>query len=214
MRSSVGWLVRFISALAITLVLFILISNVWVISSTQGQVFDTMEQLPANRVGLVLGTTNKLKSGEDNPYFTGRIKAAAELYHRGKIKKIILSGDNRSRYYNEPLRMKNAMLNENVPEKDIILDNAGLRTLDSVIRCKEIFGNDSVTIITQRFHTYRALFISDYYTIKAVALAASDVPFPKSMPTTIREIMARPLAVIDLYILKKSPEYAVIQKEI
>jgi len=212
MRSSVGWLFRFISALAITLVLFILISNVWVISSTQGQVFDTMDQLPANRVGLVLGTTNKLKSGEDNPYFTGRIKAAAELYHSGKIKKIILSGDNRSRYYNEPLRMKNALLNESVPEKDIILDNAGLRTLDSVIRCKEIFGNDSVTIITQRFHTYRALFISDYYTIKAVALAASDVPFPKSMPTTIREIMARPLAVIDLYILKKSPEYAVIQE--
>jgi len=214
MRSSVGWLVRFISALAITLVLFILISNVWVISSTQGQVFETMEQLPANRVGLVLGTTNKLKSGEDNPYFTGRIKAAAELYHSGKIKKIILSGDNRSRYYNEPLRMKNALLDENVPGKDIILDNAGLRTLDSVIRCKEIFGNDSVTIITQRFHTYRALFISDYYTIKAVAIAASDVPFPKSMPTTIREIMARPLAVIDLYILKRSPEYAVIQEEI
>jgi len=212
MRSSVGWLFRFISALAITLVLFILISNVWVISSTQGQVFDTMDQLPANRVGLVLGTTNKLKSGEDNPYFTGRIKAAAELYHSGKIKKIILSGDNRTRYYNEPLRMKNALLDENVPEKDIILDNAGLRTLDSVIRCKEIFGNDSVTIITQRFHTYRALFISDYYTIKAVALAASDVPFPKSMPTTIREIMARPLAVIDLYILKKSPEYAAIQE--
>jgi len=211
MRGSVGWLVRFISALAITLVLFILISNVWVIKSTQGQVFDTVDHLPENHVGLVLGTTNKLKSGEDNPYFTGRIKAAAALYHSGKIKNIILSGYNRSRYYNEPLRMKSALLEEKVAERDIILDDAGLRTLDSIVRCKEIFGNDSVTIITQRFHTYRALFISDYYTIKAVALAASDIPFPESIPTTIREIMARPLAIIDLYILKKSPEYAVIQ---
>jgi SanA protein len=168
-------------------------------------VYDDVNQIPVNKVGLVLGTTHKLKSGQDNPYFFARIKTAAMLYHRGKITHIILSGDNRTRYYNEPLQMKTALLAHDVPESAITLDYAGFRTLDSVVRSKEIFGQDSVTIITQRFHTYRALFISDFYAVKAVAIVAGDIPFPGSIPMTLREIAARPLAVIDLYVLKKSP---------
>lgn len=201
------WLFKVVMGLAGAAFLFILISNVWVVRSTRSWVFEDIESIPSNKVGLVLGTTHRLKSGQENPYFTARIRTAALLYHKGKIKHIILSGDNRTRYYNEPFKMKTALMAQDVPENDITLDYAGLRTLDSVVRSKEIFGQDSITIITQRFHTYRALFISQHYAIHAVAIVAGDISFPGSVPITIREIMARPLAVIDLYILKKTPHH-------
>ncbi len=202
-----GWLVKTMAGVVGTAFLFILTLNVWIVRSTSSRVFEDFECIPSNKVGLVLGTTHKLKSGKENPYFISRIKAAAMLYHKGKIKHIILSGDNRTRYYNEPLQMKTALLAQDVPEDDITLDYAGFRTLDSVVRSKEIFGQDSVTIITQRFHTYRALFISEYYAVNAVAIVADDISFPGSVPMTLREIVARPLAVIDLYIIKKTPHH-------
>ena len=140
-----------------------------------------------------------------NPYFTGRIKSAASLYHAPPLYQIILSGDNRTKYYNEPMKMKEALLKEGVPDEAITLDYAGFRTLDSVVRCHEIFGQTKFTIITQRFHGYRALFISEFYGLDAVVMTAADMEFPSSIPTRIREILARPLAVIDLYILKRQP---------
>gem|GEM_PF-4345032 len=100
------------------------------------------------------------------------MQTAAELYKQGKIVHFIVSGDNRTRYYNEPLEMQKALVKLGVPIAAITLDYAGLRTLDSIVRCKEIFGQDNITIITQPFHSYRALFISDYYDVNAVALVA------------------------------------------
>ena len=185
--------------------LFVAISNFWVIGVTYPRVYDLAEELPHKKVALVLGTTNKLKSGGPNPYFTGRISTVAQLFRDGKIDRILVSGDNRSKYYNEPVRMKEALLKEGIPSEFITLDFAGLRTLDSIVRCKEIFGQKDIVIVTQRFHGYRALFISEYYNLNAVVMSAQMVKFPDSLPTTLREVMARPLAIIDLYILKKKP---------
>ncbi len=191
--------------LIIGLILFVAITNFWVVLSTYSEIYGSSEDIPVKSVGLVLGTTDKLMSGKENPYFIGRIKSAAVLYHNKKIQHIILSGDNRTKYYNEPMKMKEALLKEGVPEDAITLDFAGFRTLDSVVRCHEIFGQSKFTIITQRFHGYRALFISKFYNLDAVVMTADDMTFPSSIPTRLREIMARPLAVIDLYILKRQP---------
>jgi len=180
-------------------------TNLWVIASTYSSVYNFTEKVPEKAVGLVLGTTPKLMTGEKNPYFYGRIKSAAKLYHQNKIQHIILSGDNRTRYYNEPSKMKEALLKEGVPDSVITLDYAGFRTLDSVVRCHEIFGQTNFIIVTQRFHGYRALFISKYYNLDAVVMSAGDMEFPSSLPTRIREVMARALAVIDLYILHRKP---------
>ena len=98
--------------------------------------------------------------GSPNPFFEKRIETAAELYRIGKIDHFILSGDNRSMYYNEPMAMLKALLKKGVPASAITLDYAGLRTLDSIVRCKQIFGQNKIIIITQPFHSYRALFIS------------------------------------------------------
>jgi SanA protein len=132
---------------------------------------------------------------------------AAALYRLGKIDHFILSGDNSTRYYNEPIEMRKALIKEGVPATAITLDYAGLRTLDSVVRSKAIFGQDRITIITQSFHSYRALFISNYYNIDAVAMVAEDPDLDHTLRVHIREYLARTKAVLDLYIFKTAPRY-------
>jgi SanA protein len=187
--------------------LLLLLGNWWVIESTERNIFSTYERLPSNPVGLVLGTSSRLANGLPNTFFENRMKTAAELYHLRKIGHIIVSGDNRSRFYNEPLEMKNALIKLGVPDSAITLDYAGLRTLDSVIRSKEIFGQDHITIITQSFHSYRALFISNYFDIAAVALVVPEADLEPSVKGYVREYFARAKAILDLYVLKTSPRH-------
>ncbi len=189
------------------MLMVVLITNIWVVSSTSDKVFSDYHKLPNNSVALVLGTSNKLTNGSPNPYFENRIRTAALLYKSGKVTHFILSGDNRSVYYNEPMEMKKALIKEGVPDSVITLDLAGLRTLDSVVRSKEIFGQDKIIIITQPFHCYRALFISQFYHIDAVAIQAIE-PSPEAMVKVyLREYFARTKAIIDLYLLNTSPHH-------
>ena len=188
-------------------VLLLLIGNWWVIRSTQQDIFSDYTKLPTNRVGLVLGTSSRLSNGSPNPFFDNRMQVAADLYRLGKVSHIIVSGDNRTRYYNEPQMMKRALVNLGVPDSAITLDYAGLRTLDSVIRSKEIFGQDHITIITQPFHSYRAIFISHYYDIDAVAMVVQELPQDTSVKIYVREYFARAKAILDLYILKTAPHH-------
>ncbi len=181
--------------------------NLWVIFSTQSRVHTTLEKIPENEVALVLGTSKRFMDGRPNRFFKYRMEAAADLFKQGGIKHLILSGDNNTRYYNEPADMKTALLALGVPTKAITLDYAGFRTLDSIIRCKEIFGQEKITIVTQKFHSYRALFISDFYELQAEVYAAQNIPLTKSIQVVVRELFARPKAIIDLYLLKKSPKF-------
>ena len=103
------------------------------------------------------------------------------------------------------MEMRKALMNKGVPATAITLDYAGLRTLDSIIRCKTIFGQNKITIITQPFHSYRALFISHYYDVDAVAMVAEEPEFENSVKVRVREYFARPKAVLDLYFFKTSP---------
>lgn len=190
---------------AAILIFLLLGSNLWVVWSTRKRVFADPSSLPANDVAIVLGTSSKLTSGLPNPFFEYRIKMAATLYEAGKVKHFIVSGDNRTRFYNEPLEMKKALLKVGVPDSVITLDYAGLRTLDSIVRCKEVFGQNTITIVTQPFHCYRAIFISKYYDMDAVAVMAQEPVLESNV--YFREYFARAKAVLDLYILKTSPRH-------
>jgi len=201
------WLKRVVIILFGLGVSFFCISNLWVVGSTKAKVFTESGKLPEHRVALVLGTSNKTTAGLPNQFFEKRMDTAAELYKIGKIDHFILSGDNRSMFYNEPMAMRKALVSRGVPIIAITLDYAGLRTLDSVVRSKEIFGQDKIIIITQPFHSYRALFISHYYNIDAVAMVASDPGLEISFKVRIREYFARTKAVLDLYILNTSPRF-------
>ncbi|MEJ0055397.1 MAG: ElyC/SanA/YdcF family protein [Bacteroidota bacterium] len=185
----------------------LLIGNWWVVESTEKKVFSSYSEVPVNKVGLVLGTSSRLSDGTPNPFFDNRMKTAADLYKIGKISHIIVSGDNRTVFYNEPIEMKRALMKLGVPNSAITLDYAGLRTLDSVIRSKEIFGQDHITIITQPFHSYRAIFISDYFNIDAVALVVRERQQEPTVKVYVREYFARAKAILDLYILKTAPRH-------
>lgn len=165
---------------------------------TASKVYTEVGIIPVNKVGLVLGTSPKLKNGNNNLYFDYRILAAVELYKAGKIKYILISGDNRREDYNEPEEMKKALMQKGIPEKSIYLDYAGFRTLDSVIRAKEVFGQNRLTIISQRFHNERAIYLAEKNGINAIGYNAKDVNAYSGLKTNIRELFARVKMFIDL----------------
>ena len=178
---------------------FVLLCNVWVVVSTRPHSYFSMDSLPTNQVGLVLGTSKTTSDGEENLFFRYRMEAAAKLYNEGKVKSLILSGNNDSKYYNEPLDMENAMLKLGIPKTAIQLDYAGYRTFDSIIRCKYLFKADNITIVSQDFHNARALYIAQREGLDAVSFAAQDVPAGYSLRTLVREYLARPKAVLDVH---------------
>ena len=189
----------------LTLVLFVVGSNIWVVMSTKDRIYD-IAKVPANDVALVLGTSKRTVSGGVNRFFKERMNTAALLHHQGSIKHILVSGDNGSKYYNEPIDMLNALNALAIPDSAVSLDYAGFRTLDSVVRSKEVFGQNSITIVTQEFHCYRALFIADFLGIDVVAVSA-DGGGPIGNSLALREVFARTMAVLDLYVLQRQPKF-------
>ncbi|MCP4700630.1 MAG: hypothetical protein GY862_27820 [Gammaproteobacteria bacterium] len=179
----------------------------WIERQTRGRLYSDVNTIPAKNVALVLGTSRRLRNGQSNRYFEYRMNAAAQLYKAGKIKHIIASGDNRKKSYNEPTDMLKALIKRGIPKTAITLDYAGFRTLDSVVRCREIFSQDDIIVVSQAFHNQRALFISEHHGIKAIAFNAEDVPAMEDLKTRLREYLARFKAVLDLYVLKTKPKF-------
>jgi SanA protein len=151
------------------------VSNAIVVNSTQAYHSAEVEKVPATKVCLVLGTSKELKSGRTNLYFSKRIQACVKLWKAGKVKAFIVSGDNRKHSYNEAFDMRIALIREGIPDSVIHPDYAGLRTLDSVVRSKEVFGQDSVVIVSQEFHNQRALYIAQHRGVFAYGFDAEDV---------------------------------------
>lgn len=166
--------------------------------TTEKRVFDSLDSVPFRPVGLVLGTTPRLDNGRPNLYFEYRMDAAAALYKAGKVRYLLLSGDNRRRNYNEPEEMKKALVKRGVPQSVLFPDYAGLRTLDSVVRAKLIFGQDSLTVVSQRFHNQRAIYLADASGLSAVGYNAPDVYTFASLKVRLREWLARVKVFIDL----------------
>ena len=173
----------------------------------KGRVYDRADVIPARQVGLVLGTSEHRRDGKDNPYFKYRIDAAAKLYRMGKVKRLLVSGDNHVDGYNEPADMKRALIEQHVPASAIKLDYAGLRTLDSIVRAEKVFGLTQFTIISQRDHDERALFIAKHYGIDAIAYAADDVSFEYAKLSHVHEWLAEVKGVLDLFVLHTKPKF-------
>lgn len=186
--------------------LVVLLVNYWVLTAVQATVYSDINQVTYSDVALVLGTSRSVNGVDENPFFSHRIAAAAELYFQGKVKHILVSGDNSSMHYNEPRDMRHALIKMGVPDTCITMDFAGLRTLDSVVRSHKIFQQKRITIVSQEFHNYRALFIAQYYGIDAIAYNAK-YPTQATMKTILREYLARPKAVLDLYFLNTQPKF-------
>ena len=170
--------------------------------------FINTDNVPYNKVGLVLGTSPKMPSGKPNYFFTTRIDAAARLYKSGKVSFLLVSGDNGSMNYDEPTAMRDALIASGVPASAIYLDYAGFRTLDSVVRADKIFGQKSITIISHRFHNERAIYIAEHHGMKAVGFCAKDARLTKRslMTTLVRESASRAKMFLD-FIMGRKPKY-------
>lgn len=202
----VKWVIKLTIIVIFSGVTIILISNWWVVYNTRNQSYFDIQELPANDVGLVLGTSKFVRTGKENLFFRYRMEATARLWKEGKVKYLILSGNNDSEYYNEPVDMQRALVKLGVPASVMTLDYSGYRTFDSVVRCKDVFNQEKITIISQNFHNARALYIGNHEGMEAIAFAAQDVPDGYSLRTLIREYLARPYAMLDVYLIRPQPE--------
>lgn len=197
---------KIIIALIITLPLFVLFANYYIGKSAESKVFSETAEIEKNKVGLVLGTAKHLKSGRLNLYFKYRIDATVKLYQAGKIEFVLVSGDNGNTEYDEPTDFKEALIKRGIPADKIYLDYAGFRTLDSVVRAKEIFGQEKITIISQQFHNERAIFLAEKKGIAAVGFNATDVSGRYGLKVRLREYLARTKVFIDI-ILGVKPKF-------
>jgi len=201
---------KFLFALCVLVALSVVLliaARIVIAGAAKGRTYSDASLVPHRHVGLVLGCPKRVSGGWSNPYFENRIAAATDLYRRGKIDYLVVSGDNHVQGYDEPTDMKNALVDKGVPADRIYLDYAGFRTLDSVVRVKEIFGQDRVTIVSQEFHNQRAIFLADHHGIDAIGFNAPEVALRFGLKTVCREQFAKVKAVFDVYLLHKQPHF-------
>ncbi len=194
--------------LAILLIVVIAVCSFAVDKNADGKLYSSIDKIPFHKVGLLLGTCKTMDDRVTiNPFWQYRAEAAYKLWKAKKIDRILISGDNGWHGYNEPQDFMDTFREMGIPDSCMVCDFAGFRTHDSVIRCKEIFGQQSVTIISQPFHNKRALFIAQKYGLQAIAFNASDVGFRNGLYTFFREKAARVLMFLDLYVLNTQPHF-------
>ncbi|MBT0549028.1 SanA/YdcF family protein [Riemerella anatipestifer] len=191
----------------VSIVTVILWCNYIIKSQSENYIFSNISDVPTKKVGLVLGTSKYLQNGIPNYYFKYRIDAAAELYKNGKVQYFIVSGDNSRKDYNETEDMKLDLMAHGIPENHIYQDFAGFRTLDSVIRAEDIFGQKTFIIISQKFHNERAVYLARKNGLEAYGYNAQDVNAYAGLKTQFREYFARVKVFYDL-LLGVEPKYS------
>ena len=205
---------RFIGVILLSGIVFITYTNATINHDPSPFIYKDIDKVRQHKVGLVLGTSEKMIGGKPNPFFVNRIEAAIQLYEKDKIQKILVSGDNADISYNEPKAMQKALLEKGIPKEDIVLDYAGFRTLDSVIRARDVFGQNDFIIISQEFHIKRAVYIARTSGIDAEGFVAEGVLGQSNIRTQIREILARTQAWMDVHIINRQPKFLGEKEEI
>jgi SanA protein len=190
----------------VSIVVLIFLTNWRVDRKTDDLVYTDVQKIPHRKVGLLLGTSKLLVNGWVNLYFKYRIDAATALFKAGKIDYILISGDNGTKEYNEPEDMRQALIENGIPPGRIFLDYAGFRTFDSVFRADKIFGQKKFTIISQDFHTRRAIYIARHLGLDAIGFNAQDVSRNFGFKTQLREKFARTNMFLD-FIFSAKPKF-------
>lgn len=179
----------------------------WVRKAAATHCTSHLASLDEAPVALVLGCSPMLGKRR-NLFFDYRIEAATQLFKAGKVKALIVSGDNGSKDYDEPTMMKEALMAKGLPESVIYCDYAGFRTLDSVVRANSIFMQPRFIVVSQRFHNERAVFLARRHGLEATGFDARDVSRRIAPKTWLREYLARVQAVLDVTVLQTSPKFS------
>ena len=199
-------LLHILSLFLLLIVLVVFFCNLAIDKAAEGKLYNNVDSIPYNKVGLLLGTAKFLASGYTNYYYQYRIDAAVQLYKARKVSYFVISGDNSRKDYNEPALMRSDLIAQGVDSTHIYLDYAGFRTFDSMVRLREIFGQQSATIISQPFHNERALYIASKEGIAAIGFNAKDVNARAGLKVQLREKLARTKVFLD-YIFGNSPKF-------
>ena len=190
---------RIILLCSVTILLIIILGCYLLVSvNARGKTFNDIQSVPYNEVGLLLGTSPVTSNGEHNYYFDERIKAAAMLCRSGKIRRIIASGGDYSSKggCNELVAMRDSLIKQGVPDSLVSLDYQGTRTLYSIAKVKDL---GSITIISQKYHNERAIYLAEHYGLQAIAYNATMPNIAKKKIRNIsREFLARVKLFIDL----------------
>jgi len=203
---SIGRLGTFLLLLLVAAIATIYWCNRKIEYTADKKLYTNTDSIPYNKTGLLLGTSKYLANGRENPFFYYRIRAAANLIKAGKIKYIIVSGDNSRKEYDEPTQMRADLIAAGIDSTIIYLDYAGFRTFDSMVRLKEIFGQRSVTVISQKFHNERAIYIASREGIDAIGFDAADVKGGLLLRMGLREKLARVKVFVD-YLFDTKPKF-------
>jgi vancomycin permeability regulator SanA len=206
-RTATRWAGRGVIASAVVFFLAMTVPRVYTIAITHGDVYG--RNVPASsspRVGIVFGAGIHTDN-TPTPILTDRVTAAAKLYKDGKVDKLLMSGDNRRRSYNEPEVMKQLAIGLGVPATDIALDYAGRRTYDTCWRAVNVFGVDHAVLVTQRYHMARALYLCQGMGIDAVGRGLTIDAYSSAhrLQWRVRELPAAASAVADLNLLHPKP---------
>lgn len=212
-RALPKWLRRSLLSLLVAILLVLLMAagtivyaNLTAVWSARGLIHDRVGDVPRCKVALLFGTTDRIQ-GRENLYYRYRIDAAEALWKAGKIDTLIVSGDNRTPWYNEPQTMRRSLIERGIPSERIVCDFAGLRTLDSVVRAKKVFGANEILFISQRFHLQRAIYLAKAHGLKAHGFAAKDVEGKAGSRTRLREVGARVKMWLDVNLLDTEPRH-------
>ncbi|MGY0217081.1 SanA/YdcF family protein [Endozoicomonadaceae bacterium StTr2] len=181
-------------------------SNRLISTKTEVYLYDSLGKLPYRKVGLIPGTSRYTSQGNQNAHYYLRLNTAVMLYKAGKVSYLLVSGDNATRYYDEPTRMRADLMARGIPASNIYRDYAGFRTLDSVIRANRVFGLEQFTIISQPYQNERAIYIARENDIEAIGFNAGT-GFPADWRNRLREHLARVLAVIDVNLINTQPRF-------
>jgi len=173
----------------------------------KNQMFTQIAELPERPIALVLGTAKFTSEGRENWFYIPRMQAAAELYHAGKVRAVLVSGDNSRPEYDEPTQMKQDLIALGVPAEHISCDYAGFSTLDSILRAGEVFQESRYVVISQEFHVRRALFLANHQGHDAVGLAVASPQGYWGRKMRLREILARVKAMADVHLWHTNPTY-------
>lgn len=200
--------IKILAAVSTVLCLVIIVgAGILITRAAKGRTYSDTGSIPYRKVGVLLGCSPRLAGDRANLFFDRRIEAATELFMSHKVSYIIVSGDNHVAGYDETSEMKRALISAGVPENSIYCDYAGFRTLDSIVRAKKVFGQSSVTIISQEFHNQRAIYIALHRNIDAIGFNARDVDTYHSFKTRVREMFARVRTILDIMLLDTSPKF-------
>ena len=180
--------------------LFVVIAcQIVVKHSAKGRMYNDVKEIPHREIGLLLGTNPLGRSGRPNQFYLRRIDATVAMYEAGKVDRIIISGARRGDAYDETAAMREALVDRGVPDSILVLDGEGFRTIASIKRAKEVFGADSLTIISQQFHNERALFMAQHNGMDAIAYNAANTSSRRWKVIMMgRECLARVKAVFEV----------------